>query len=66
MKLIKEMTMFNSPLSQAQIKQEIQQLVTMTVQIGPVQNQGDTQAQHGSSSFSNNSSSTLTKGDSSS
>ena len=36
LKMIKDMTMFSSPLSQAQIKQEIYQLVTYTVQIGPV------------------------------
>jgi len=40
LRLIKDLTVFNSPLSQAQIKTEVQALVTQTVQIGPVQNQG--------------------------
>jgi hypothetical protein len=40
LRMIKDMTLFTSPLSQAQIKAETQSLVTQTVQIGPVQNQG--------------------------
>ena len=36
LKMIKDLTLFNSPLSQAQIKAETQSLVTQTVQIGPV------------------------------
>ena len=63
LKMIKDLTLFNSPLSQAQIKAETQSLVTQTVQIGPVQSQGGA-TQSGSqgamsaanSTFSNNTS----------
>jgi hypothetical protein len=40
-RMMKEMTLFSSPLSQAQVKAEVQKLVTQTVQIGPVQSQTD-------------------------
>ena len=36
LKMIKDMTLFTSPLSQAQIKSETQSLVSQTVQLGPV------------------------------
>ena len=38
LELTKDTSLFNSRLSQAQIKSETQQLVSYTVQIGPVQN----------------------------
>ena len=40
-RMMKDLTLFSSPLSQTQVKTEVQKLVTQTVQIGPVQNQND-------------------------
>lgn len=66
LRLMNDMTLFNSPLSQAQIKAEVQALVTQTVQIGPVQNQGgnvggntSTATGSGGSTFANTSNTSL-------
>lgn len=56
LKMLKDMKLYNSVLSQTQIKSEIQQMVTQTVQIGPVQNQGANS--QGASTFSNYTNST--------
>lgn len=50
---MKEMTLFTSPLSQTQIKSEVQKLVTQTVQIGPVQSQTDLSSNASSANLSN-------------